>query len=263
MLLSQREHRNSNETVWHARSAFGPIAIDVVRKDEAVRRILALVDAGRGGAVFTPNVNHVVRVYRDPAFRESYAKASMLLADGMPLVWASRLLGRPLPERVAGSDVLEPLLQALAERKARVGFLGGRIGAASLLRERVDSRLTTWFGPPTRAMHDVAAIDAAMSDAQARALDLLIVSLTSPEQEHACARWITRLAPTVTIGLGSAPDQLAGLVDRAPRVMREHGLEWAYRLATEPRRLWRRYVVDGAHFAPILVEELLKERRKR
>jgi N-acetylglucosaminyldiphosphoundecaprenol N-acetyl-beta-D-mannosaminyltransferase len=244
-------------------SAFGPLAIDAVRRDEAVRRVLALVDAGRGGAVFTPNVHHVVRVYRDPAFRESYAKASLLLADGMPLVWASRLLGCPLPERVAGSDVLEPLLEALAERRARIGFLGGRVGAAERLRERVDPRLTTWFGPPTRAMRDATAVDAAMSDAQTHALDLLIVSLASPEQEHACARWITRLAPTVTIGLGSAPDQLAGLVGRAPRVLREHGLEWAYRLATEPRRLWRRYVLDAAHFALILIEELRKKLRKR
>lgn len=244
-----RTHRTCN---------FGPLAIDAVCLDEAVQQILAIVDAGHGGAVFTPNVDHVVRVHRDPEFRDSYTQASLLLADGMPLVWVSRLLRRPLPERVAGADILQPLLTALAEREAKVGFLGGRVGVAERLRERLDPRLSVWFGPPTRALQDVAAIDAAMREASEQALDLLVVSLVSPQQEHTCARWLTRIAPTVTIGLGSAPDQLAGLVKRAPPALRANGLEWMYRLATEPRRLWRRYLIDGAYFVPIILKELRK-----
>jgi N-acetylglucosaminyldiphosphoundecaprenol N-acetyl-beta-D-mannosaminyltransferase len=244
-----------------ARLPLGALGVDPVTLREAVDAIEDLVRAGRGGAVFTPNVDHVVLVDEDQRMRDAYARASLSLVDGMPLVWASRILGAPVPEKVSGSDLVLPLLERAAERGWRVYFFGGAPGVAALARDGLRS---------TMPALDVVGVDAPLVDldaapgACAALLDpiaaarphLVLVALGAPKQEIWIDRSREALAPAVLLGIGASLDFIAGTIPRAPRWMSRTGLEWLYRLGREPRRLWRRYLVRDPKFLVILARQL-------
>src|SRR5580658_5972734 len=123
------------------RITLGSVPVDAVTWPEALARIDALVSDGRGGAVFTPNVDHVVQADDNPRLRDAYARVSLSLADGMPLLWASRLLGTPLPAKISGSDFTPVVLERAAERGWRVYLLGGADGVATSARDALQRRL--------------------------------------------------------------------------------------------------------------------------
>jgi N-acetylglucosaminyldiphosphoundecaprenol N-acetyl-beta-D-mannosaminyltransferase len=241
------------------------VPVDVVTLDEAVARIEALVDAKAGGFVFTPNVDHVVNVETDDAFAAAYQRASLSTADGMPLVWASRLLGTPLPERVAGSDLLEPVLQLAARRAYRVFFLGAGPGVAEKAAEEARRRFgTTIVGTdaPLIRLDDAEQLEAIIRQLQEAQPDLVMMAFGAPKQELLIDRIADRVRPAVLLGIGASLDFLAGTVKRAPHVLRRSGLEWAWRLAQEPGRLWRRYLVNDPRFALVLARTLAAQRRR-
>ncbi|HET7753829.1 MAG TPA: WecB/TagA/CpsF family glycosyltransferase [Anaeromyxobacteraceae bacterium] len=243
------------------RLSIGNLQVDAHTFASALGAIEALVSAGKGGAVFTPNVDHVVKVEHDAELREAYAAADLCLADGMPLVWASRLLSTRLPERVAGSDLVVPLLELAARRGWGVYLLGGAPGSPE--RAAVEaSRLTGVRIAGT----DAPVIDlsrphegdgtAALVRVRAARPELLLVGLGAPKQELWIHRHRVELAPTVAIGVGASIDFLAGRIPRAPQWMAQSGLEWAYRLAREPRRLARRYLLEDPEFLIILARAI-------
>jgi N-acetylglucosaminyldiphosphoundecaprenol N-acetyl-beta-D-mannosaminyltransferase len=239
-----------------ARFRVGRVWADVVDLQGAIERIEALVSAGAGGAVFTPNVDHVVNAERLPALAEAYARADLCLADGMPLVWASRVLGPALPERVAGSDLAGPLLTRAAVRGWPVFLLGGRPGAAEKAAEalrRSGVQLVGAEGPPV--FEDGSVDPAVLERVRTAAPSLLLVGLGSPKQELFIDRQRTVLGSAVCFACGAVIDFLAGELPRAPRWMARTGLEWAYRLGREPRRLWRRYLVNDPVFLRILARD--------
>jgi N-acetylglucosaminyldiphosphoundecaprenol N-acetyl-beta-D-mannosaminyltransferase len=239
----------------HARLRIGRVWVDALTFDQALVEIEELVDRGEGGAVFTPNVDHVVKAESNEAFKKAYDRVSLSLADGMPLIWASPLLGCRLPERVAGSDILLPVLQLAARRRWRVYLLGGASGVAEAC-----SRLLTEEMGITVAGWDDARIESDGSDptgqsfARARAAkpDLIFVALGPPKQELWIARSLDMLRPAVSLGVGASLDFLVGKYRRAPAWMGRYGLEWLYRLSQEPRRLWRRYLVESPRFLGIV-----------
>lgn len=243
------------------RLALGNVPVDAHTMQSALDAIEALVAAGRGGAVFTPNVDHVVKAEHDPELRGAYAAADLCLADGMPLVWASRLLATRLPERVAGSDLVGPLLQRAAGRGWSVYFLGGAPGSAQLAADgaaRLGVRVAGVDAPwveLSRAGEGEGV--AAVARVRAARPELLFVGLGAPKQELWIQRHRAELAPAVAIGVGASIDFLAGRVARAPRWMARSGLEWAFRLSREPRRLARRYLVEDPEFLVILARTLL------
>ena len=250
------------------RVTIGGVGIDVVTLGGAVDAIEELVAAKKGGTVFTPNVDHIVQYSEDPRFREAYDAVSLSLVDGMPVLWASRLLKRPLPEKVSGSDLVIPLLARAAERGWRVYFLGGADGAAERAKERMERELpgltVVGTSSPRIALDEPqearAKIVASVREARP---DLVLVALGAPKQEvwsHAVAR---EMAPAVLVGVGASIDFLAGIVPRAPKWISQVGLEWLYRLGKEPRRLWKRYLVRDPKFAKILVLELLQARENK
>lgn len=250
-----------------ARLGIGALHVDVLRTEEALDAIEALVRRGRGGAVFTPNVDHVVKAERDLAFREAYAAADLSLADGMPLVWLSRLLPAPLPERVAGSDLVLPLARRAAARGWRVYLLGGAPGdavrAAKVLAGMgvsvvgVDAPRIV-LGPEGRGEAQAAA-----ERVRSAHPDLLFVALGAPKQELWIHRHLETLRPAVALGIGASLAFIAGTVPRAPRWIARVGLEWAYRLVREPRRLWRRYLVEDPAFAVIAARTWWRSRGTR
>lgn len=240
------------------RVRIGALEVDRLKFAEAVEAVLELVAAGRGGAVFTPNVDHVVLAEDDEAFRAAYGRASLSLADGMPLLWAARLLGRPLPDKISGSDLTPALLEEAARRGLRVYLLGAGPGIAERAAEVLRGRGVQIAGidaPMVRDPRDAAECAPIAARLRAARADLALVAFGAPKQELL----IDRLRPatsTVLLGVGATLDFIAGSIPRAPRWMSEHGLEWLYRLAREPRRLWRRYLVRDPRFAWIVARAL-------
>jgi N-acetylglucosaminyldiphosphoundecaprenol N-acetyl-beta-D-mannosaminyltransferase len=237
------------------RLRIGKLPVDVVSFPEALDAVEALVERRQGGAVFTPNVDHVVVADAHAAFAAAYERASLSLADGMPLVWGSRLLGTPLPERVAGSDLITPLLARAGQRGWRVYFLGAGPGVAERAAEVVAARYGTQVvgvDAPVVRLDDAAQLDAIATNIRAAQADLVLMALGAPRQELLIDALRDRIRPAVSLGIGAGLDFIAGTVQRAPRVLQRLGLEWLYRLAREPRRLWRRYLVNDPKFAVIL-----------
>jgi N-acetylglucosaminyldiphosphoundecaprenol N-acetyl-beta-D-mannosaminyltransferase len=250
------------------RAVLGHLPVDALTMDEAVDRIVALVRAGAGGYVVTPNVDHVVLAERDLAFRHAYAESALSLADGMPVVWASRLLRAPLPAKISGSDLVTPLLERAAQERLRLWLLGGGPGAAeraaTILAERHPGLVLVGTNAP-RIRGDEAATELRAICAPIRAAqpDLIFVCLGAPKQERFMHAVHRELSPAVMLGLGAVVDFVAGNVRRAPRWMSDNGLEWAYRLAQEPRRMWRRYLLRDPEFAWIVARDALYRARGR
>jgi len=203
-----------------------------------------------------------VNLQRDPEFREIYDQAALVLADGVPLLWAARFLGTPIREKLSGSDVFHDLCRLAAERGFRVFFLGGREGAAmraaEVVRRRYPGlRVVGVYSPPfgfERDHGEGARIDAMLTEARP---DLLLLGLGSPKQEKWAARNSSRLGIPVTMGIGITFEYTAGMVRRAPAWMQTVGLEWFFRLLMEPGRLWRRYLVDDPRFFWLVLKQRL------
>lgn len=245
------------------RLRLGQLEIDPLTFGEAIDAVEKLVTSGQGGAVFTPNIDHVVSAEESPAFREAYRAASLSLVDGKPLVWASRLLGAPLPEKVSGADLILPLLERASLRKWRVYFLGARPGvperAARAALARFPFELVGTDSPEISLEAGHVPTAEALLRVQKARPDLLFVALGSPKQELWIARHREALGPTVALGIGAGLDFLAKEVKRAPAWMSHSGLEWLFRLGQEPKRLWRRYLVRDPRFLLILLSELRRK----
>lgn len=249
------------------RVRIGKLPIDVVDFAGALDAIDRLVRARNGGTVFTPNVDHVVMAEHDPRFCAAYAEAALSLVDGVPVLWASRLLRTPLPTKISGSDLVMPLMQRAADRGYRVYFLGGAPGVADLARENLiaampklqivgtDSSRIDVNGSPGEIDHVAERIRLAQPD-------LVLVALGAPKQELWSHLRADLLKPAVLVGVGASLDFVAGVQKRAPRWMSGAGLEWLYRLAQEPRRLAARYLLRDPEFCLILLRQL-REGSKR
>jgi N-acetylglucosaminyldiphosphoundecaprenol N-acetyl-beta-D-mannosaminyltransferase len=244
-----------------SRLMFGSLPIDAVTREQALDVVEELVGRGEGGAVFTPNVDHVVLASGDARMRAAYARVSLSLVDGMPLLWASRLMREPLPEKISGSDLVFPLLARAAERGWRVYFLGGGPGVGARARDRLHERLPRLEVVGLDASHiDVddppEHREAVLAPIRAARPDLVLVALGAPKQEIWIDQARDSLRPCLLFGMGASLDFVAETVPRAPGWMSGAGLEWLYRLWREPRRLWRRYLVRDPKFLLILARTL-------
>lgn len=244
------------------------LMIDAVDLPQAVMAIDAALARRERGYMVTPNADHVVRHHRDPAFRAAYCDAALCVPDGMPLVWASRLLGRPLSSRVAGADLLPALCEMASARGHTVFILGGRgevahRAAANLAVRAPGLAIVGTHTPPEGFARDHRAMEAAVDAVNQATPDLLFIGLGAPAQELWVHRYWDRLATTVAVCCGAALDYAAGTKPRAPQWMQRTGLEWLWRLLHEPRRLWRRYLVEDAAFVGIVLKEWVRLRIRK
>jgi N-acetylglucosaminyldiphosphoundecaprenol N-acetyl-beta-D-mannosaminyltransferase len=243
----------------------GQLEIDSLTFDEALDRIAELVDHGNGGAVFTPNVDHVVKSEEHLDFRRAYSRADLRLADGMPIVWASRLLGSPLPEKVSGSDLVLPLARRAAERSWRVYLLGGGLGVAEDAGENMARDLGVLVvgtdAPVVRSDGSMDDPEETLKRVRTARPHLLLVAFGAPKQELWIDRFRNHITPAVAIGVGGSLDFIAGRAERAPAWMSRAGLEWLFRLAQEPRRMWRRYLIEDPRFVAIVARSWRAARR--
>lgn len=232
--------------------------IDVVQAREFARGAVA-----RGGfhSVLFANAAKVVSAERDPTLRAALWGANLLAADGQSLVWASRLLGQPLPERVAGIDYMLDLLRLADLSKWRVFFLGGKDevldGVEDFCRKQhpnliVAGRHHGYFPPERDA--EIAGL------VRATEADLLFVGMPSPRKEL----WIADHGPATGVSLavasGGSFDVIAGTVRRAPALWQRLGLEWLWRVVQEPRRLWKRYLTTNTRFLAMVIRDRARRR---
>lgn len=242
-------------------SLFG-MKIDALCMTEVIEQLLNWCRRpdGRCRYVVTPNVDHAVMFQENADLRAAYADASLVLADGFPVLVAARLLRRKIPQRVPGSDLVPILFTAAsaqASDRLRVYLLGAGPGVAERAAERIAEQwgaieVVGTYSPPLGFEKDAAENDAILQRIAAARTDLLIVGLGAPKQELWIHRHQARVAAPVALCVGATIDFLAGEKPRAPAWMRRTGLEWAHRLASEPRRLAGRYLRDAWIF-PLLV----------
>ena len=241
----------------------GELWIDALTFAQALDEIERLVAAGRGGAVFTPNVDHVVNAERDAGLRAAYGRADLSLVDGQPVVWAARLLGTPVPEKISGSDLVPPLLERAAARGWRVALVGGAEGVAQKAAAAIPNVQVVLAEGPRVGVEPRDDEPVLIERIRAARPDLVLVGLGAPKQERLIDRAGPRLAPAVCVAVGASLDFLAGTARRAPRWMSRAGLEWLYRLAQEPRRLAVRYLWNDPRFALIVLRSMLTPRAAR
>ncbi len=223
------------------------VPFDNVTTAEAAELIHQMVTSRRPHYLVTANVDFLVQAQTDVELRRILFDAHLVLCDGTPLVWASRLLGNPLPERVAGSDLAPLLIRIAAEKNFRVFFLGGTpestAHALTNIKANYPQLSAAGYAPPFNKLleMDHEEIKRRIMEADP---DLLFVSFGCPKQEKWIAMHYQSLGVPVAAGVGGTIDFLAGHLKRAPVWMQRIGMEWLFRMLQEPRRLVRRYVKD-------------------
>jgi len=248
-----------------SRVRLGALWVDVLRFADALAEIERLVRAGNGGMVFTPNVDHVVNAESDSKLRAAYQAAELILADGQPLVWASRLLRTPLPQKISGSDLVPRVLIQAGVFRWRVYLLGGAEGVAEMAGEQLREMGIELAGAegPRVGVEPREDEPQLIERVRAAKADVVLVGLGSPKQERFIHRAAPLLKPAVLFGVGASLDFLAGKAKRAPLWMSNVGLEWIYRLMQEPLRLAPRYLLNDPWFAVIVWQMLRTPRAER
>lgn len=219
----------------------------------------------RGGWIVTPNVDILRKVAHEPAVRDLIHGATLIVADGMPIVWASALLRTPLPERVTGASLLSSICSAAAGQQRRVYLLGGAPGvaeeAAHRLRDQYPELEISGWSPPFGMEVTTDGMAALRASVLSSGADVVFCGFGFPKQE----RIISELRPVLPdawfIGCGASIAFAAGRIKRAPPWMQECGMEWLHRLVSEPRRLFRRYIISDIPFAVRLLAGAARRRR--
>jgi N-acetylglucosaminyldiphosphoundecaprenol N-acetyl-beta-D-mannosaminyltransferase len=237
--------------------ALGQLAVSRLGLEAALAACEDRIARGAGGSACFVNVHTLTDAGSDPVLRDALGAASYRFADGVPLLWLARAKREPIETRVCGPDFMDAML------RRQHGRLHGLIGASPEVTEAVVARYgldAVAHSPPIRAFSEAHALEdwhAFVERCPGQRLPQLIwVGLGAPKQERWLAA-VSRVAPDVMLfGVGAAFDFLAGRKPRAPRVLQRLGLEWTHRLASEPGRLWRRYLISNARFAALAAREL-------
>lgn len=223
--------------------------LDNVTREEAIAHIERCIDERRIGQVITPNVDQIVRIERDPYFKEICEHAELLLADGHPLLWIAKRNGTPIKEKISGSDLVPALCERAAEKGYSIFLLGAAPGvarrAADKLRQKLpDLKIAGVYSPPLgfeRDQEELDKIDQMLYDSRA---DMLFVGMGVPKQDIFIYENMAKYQIPMSFSIGGTIDFIAGEQKRAPKWMSDHGLEWFYRFLHDPKRMFKRYFVD-------------------
>jgi N-acetylglucosaminyldiphosphoundecaprenol N-acetyl-beta-D-mannosaminyltransferase len=242
-----------------AKASILGVQTDAQRFDQAIDQLQDWATDSKGRYVCTCPVYTLMMCRENPLVMRAVNGADMVTADGMPVVWVQRRRGHKEAERVYGPDVMEALLARTADTNIKHYFWGGLPGVADTLVQRMKAQHPTLkvagtYSPPVSAVGDTpdSAVVERLNDSGA---DVIWVGLGSPKQDIWMMRYRPALRAPLLIGVGAAFDMLAGVKSQAPRWMQRSGLEWVFRLAQEPRRLGRRYLV----YNPLFVWHVLRE----
>lgn len=207
-------------------------------------------------------VNCILWAFKNEKLRKLYNSATLCLPDGVPLIWASRLLGKPIQGRVTGLDLLPEFSKTAAEKGYRFFFLGAKEGVAKKLSERLLSiypnlQVCGYYSPPFAERFSDEENSKMISMINNAQPHVIWVSLTAPKQDYWIAEYFEKLNASIIVGVGGAFEVTAGLIPRAPYWMQRNGLEWLFRLSQEPRRLFKRYILEAPQFIPLVLLQKL------
>lgn len=231
--------------------------VDNLTMEETLGRVEGFIQSGRPHQHVVVNVDKLVKASRDPGLRRIINECALINADGMPVVWASRLLGKPLKERVAGVDLFEALMARAGDKGWRVFLLGAREEVVRAVKDTYERKypklqICGYRNGYWKGEAEEAQVAAQVKDSQA---DLLFVAISSPKKEQFLGRYQADMKIPFAMGVGGTFDVAIGKVKRAPLWMQNSGLEWFYRFLQEPRRMFRRYFIDDVAFIWLFIKE--------
>jgi N-acetylglucosaminyldiphosphoundecaprenol N-acetyl-beta-D-mannosaminyltransferase len=239
-------------------------SIDNLSMEETLQTIEGFIHTGKPHQHVVVNVDKLVKASRDPQLRQIINDCALVNVDGMPVVWASRLLGKPLKERVAGVDLFEALMRRAGDKGWRVFLLGAKEEVVSKVAATYQHKyprlvLAGYRNGYWKGEAEEAQVVQQIRDARP---DLLFVAISSPKKEQFLGRYQAEMKIPFAMGVGGTFDVAIGHVKRAPVWMQKSGLEWFYRFLQEPRRMFRRYFVEDMAFVWLFIKEAASGRRK-
>jgi N-acetylglucosaminyldiphosphoundecaprenol N-acetyl-beta-D-mannosaminyltransferase len=245
----------------------GKIYIDNVTSQECLNRISETIVKNEKMFIVTSNVDHIVSIEHDYEFEKVYHFADLVVADGMPLIWLSRILKTPLKERITGSDLFPVMCDLANEKSFKVFFMGGKEGiaeraATNLKKAYPDLQLTGIYSPPMNFEHDAQENLRIIEMINESRPNILFVSAGSPKQEKWFYKNIDKLNINIAIGVGAAFDFVAGSLKRAPLIFQNNGMEWFWRFLHEPKRLFKRYFIHDTRFILIIFKQIINKNKR-
>lgn len=231
--------------------------IDNLSMQETLLEIDRIIQEEQEAYVVTPNVDHIVQLETNVELQKAYQNARLRITDGKPLIWISKLYKTPIKEKISGSDLFPQLCELAAEKGYQMFFLGAAEGiaakaAANLQRRYPGLQVTGTYSPPVGFENDSNEMIKIEEMVRSANPHILIVGLGCPKQEIFMYRNSKRLGVPISLGLGASFDFEAGNIRRAPKWMADHGLEWLFRITQDPKRLFKRYMVDDMKIISLL-----------
>lgn len=231
--------------------------IDNLTMEEALERIDELIKKGNPSYVVTPNVDHIVKLERDEEFQEVYRNADLILTDGMPLLWISKFKKNPIKEKVSGSDLFPKVCELAAQKGYKVFLLGAAEGiadkAALNLKNKYNGlNIIGTYSPSYGFETKPEEIQYIIDKIRSAKPNILAIGLGAPKQEKFIYKYKDSLNVPVSLAIGASIDFEAGNIKRAPLWMQNFGLEWLYRLLREPKRMFKRYLIDDLKIIKII-----------
>ena len=241
------------------------INIDNIDMGECVQIIDKLVQSKRFNYVVTPNVDHIVKLQSDKEFKEVYNNADLILTDGMPLVWYSKIVNKPIKEKISGSDLFPKVCELSSKKNYKVFLLGAGEGVAEKAKKNLENKykglnIVGTYSPKYGFENDEKYINNMIELINDLNPDILAVGLGAPKQEKFIYKYKDRLKVPVSLAIGASIDFEANVIKRAPIWMQKSGLEWFYRLIKEPKRMFKRYIIDDMKFFKIALKDYHKQK---
>lgn len=235
------------------------ISVDNITTNIALEKISFLVENTTQSYVVTPNVDHIIMVEKDQEFKEIYENASLVLTDGQPLIWISKYFGTPIVEKISGSDLFPKICAVAAEKGYSMFFLGAAKGVAdkaamNLLDLHPNINIVGTYSPTFGFEKNEEEIAGIINLINSKKPDILILALGSPKQEKFYYKYKEKINVPVALALGASVDFAAGNIKRAPHWMSKNGFEWLYRLYKEPKRLFKRYIIDDTKILWLIIK---------
>lgn len=241
------------------RIRFLNIKVDNLTMCEAVDEVNKLIQKKMPSYVVTPNVDHIVKLEKDEEFKAVYKNADLILTDGMPLIWISKLKGMPIKEKVSGSDFFPKVCELAANKGYSIFLLGAAEGVAdkaaqNLMEKYKGLNIAGTYSPSYGFEEKDNEIEKIINIINECKPDILAVGLGAPKQEKFLYKYKKRLNVPLSLAIGASIDFEAGNIKRAPIWMQKSGLEWLYRLLKEPKRMFKRYIIDDLKIIKLIVK---------
>lgn len=236
------------------------IPVDVLTMRQTIDRINEAIVSRESIHHVVINAVKVANAQKDQQLKESIVSCDIINADGQGIVWASQFLNRPLPERVAGIDLMEELVKLASEKNYRVFFLGAKEeilkSVVNIYSNKYNNNIIAGYRNGYFNKEDEAIIAQQIADSNA---DILFVAMSSPKKEIFLNNYKHLIKTPFIMGVGGSFDVVSGFVKRAPKWMQDWGLEWFYRTLQEPRRMWKRYLFGNSTFIYLVLKEKVKQ----